>query len=77
MYVSLTLELKVHDPRALRAAAMRHAVNIDNMDRRTAREIVGSARRPNVTACLQVLLDPGRIDGAGFEIEQSTPEVHG
>lgn len=64
---TVTLAVNVHDPAALWAAAMAHAMK-ESMTQDDAAELLGTQRRPDVPACLQMLLDPG-TGPAGTSIE--------
>jgi len=55
----VTLHVSVNDPQALHAAAFAQATGSDSLTRREAFEILGTKRRPDVSACLRWLFDPG------------------
>jgi hypothetical protein len=66
----ITLHVNVWDREALYTAAKARAL-ADGYRVRDLRETIGTKRRPDVSACLVMLLDPG-TSPAGCSIEDST-----
>jgi hypothetical protein len=64
----VTIELTVNDAAALLDAATARAI----ADGAPVDDLVDAEGEPNTCACLQMLLDPGNLDGC--DIEQSSAE---
>lgn len=73
MSYEITLHVRVYDPSALHAAALAHAIKVDEMDETHARSLIGPADEPDVSACLTILFDPG-VSPDGCTIQGSTVE---
>lgn len=69
-YYQFTLDLSVHDPEQLLAAALAHPGAADNQLNRVA--FLGADGSVDVDKCLVMLLDPGTL--AGGEIIGSSSE---
>jgi len=70
-YYTVKLEVRVHDEAALHAAALAHAIKTYSTE--TALELLGDgdSETINVSACLQMLLDPD-VSPDGITIEESS-----
>lgn len=75
-YLNVTIAVKVQDPAALFAAALAHAMKVDEMSEADARALLFDAEEgePDLNACLTMLFDPG-VSPDGCEIQDTTVEA--
>lgn len=73
----ISLEVRVTDEQALFKSALKHAMEVDNLDEDFAREeLTNGSGSIDVESCLQMIFDPGESPG-GASIDDSSVEcVH-
>lgn len=73
----LTISVRVYDRAALLAAAMKHAQEVDGLSEADAAELLKDTDEDgdgvNVSACLQMIFDPG-VSPDGCDIQESRAE---
>lgn len=68
----LSLFVRVHDEAALWTVAFARGVADGAFASRDSADCyIGTKTEPDVEGCIQMILDPGHIDDAGFNIEES------
>lgn len=73
----ISLEVRVTDEQALFRSALKHAMEVDNLDEDFAREgLTDGSGSIDVVACLQMIFDPGESpDGASID-DSSVVGIH-
>ena len=70
---NVTVGVRVDDKKQLFAAALVQCTKVDGMGLKDAKGMLRTGRNIDVKACLQAILDPGRIPGC--DILQSEVET--
>jgi hypothetical protein len=60
---TLRMDIGVHTPEALFNAAVKHATDVDGLEKPEAFEMLMPDGKIDVEACLTMILDPGFIQG--------------
>lgn len=71
----VSIFVKVTDVGLLWDAALAIGIFDEDFDEASAPDHIGTRDVPDVEGCLQMILDPGFVPDAGFEIEESTAEM--
>ena len=60
---TFTMNVRVHNAQQLHKAAYTHATKFGGLDDDETLELIGTEKKPNIEACLVMILDPGHMPG--------------